>query len=330
MNEVIDVTARKVEEPLSLPERVIELQGEIKALHRQYRELTVSYAVEIGRRLTEAKELIPHGAWGAWLRDNVAFSQRTANDLMRMFSEYGADQQGVLGAEVESQAIANLSVTQAVRLLALPEDEREEMAAQAAAQGMSTRELEAAIRERDEARKAAEEAAADKEMARKSSYEALEQLSEARKERDEALQDAKEAVAQRTEARKEREEAARELKDARKYSGDLETKWAEAKKKLQELEKKLADEGTPKEKTASPDPETVRALEEARAEAERLKKELKASDADVAAFRVYFEGLQTQTGKIAELLSHMEPAKADKLRTAVRALLEKLKEEIGT
>ena len=295
MSEIIDVTARAAE---ALPERVVELQTEIKALHRQYRELTVSYAVEIGRRLKEAKELLPHGSWGGWLRDNVEFSQRTASDLMRMFEEYGAAQQGLLGAEVKSQAIADLSVTQAVRLLALPAEEREELAGQAAQ--MSTRELAEAIRERDEARKAAED----------------------------AEQDAKAAAEQRMEARRAAEEAAREKEQLSKLNSALEDKWAAAKKQAQELEKKLSEKAAAPVR-AVPDPETEKALQEARAEAERLRKELKASDAAVAEFRVYFEGLQVQAGKIEELLGRMEEDKAAKLRAAVRALLQKLLEGLG-
>ena len=302
MSEIIDVEARPV--PEALPERVIVLQTEIKALHRQYREMSVSYAVEIGRRLCEAKELLPHGAWGAWLRDNVEFSQRTAGDLMRMFEEYGADQQGLLGPEVKSQAIADLSVTQAVRLLSLPEDEREELAREVADQGMSTRELAQAIRERDEARKRAEEAEAD---------------------RDNWKQDA-----ETTRKKAEQDEA-----DLTKQAEDAEKSFFEAKKKADALERQLKEtqKATPAaasaEEILKATPELRRQLDEAREEAERLRKELKASDAAVAEFKVYFDGIQQQAAKMMKLLDRMEAEKAGKLRTAARAVLGQLLEELA-
>ena len=72
------------------PQREIGVvTAEIRQLVNQYRRITVAFAVEIGRRLTEAKSLLPHGEWGDWLREQVDFSQRTANNFMRVFEEYG-------------------------------------------------------------------------------------------------------------------------------------------------------------------------------------------------------------------------------------------------
>ena len=46
-------------------------------------------AVEMGRLLCEAKSLVPHGEWGAWLEANVDFSESKAQTLMRCYKEYG-------------------------------------------------------------------------------------------------------------------------------------------------------------------------------------------------------------------------------------------------
>ena len=40
-------------------------------------------AVEIGKRLKEAKSLVPYGEWGTWLKANVDYSERTANVFSR-------------------------------------------------------------------------------------------------------------------------------------------------------------------------------------------------------------------------------------------------------
>ena len=65
-NEIIEVESRDL--------TVVE--GEIRTLVTQYRTLTLGYAVEIGRRLVEAKSLLGHGEWGKWLEERVSFSQR--------------------------------------------------------------------------------------------------------------------------------------------------------------------------------------------------------------------------------------------------------------
>jgi hypothetical protein len=45
---------------------------------RRYAKEALLAAIEAGRALAEAKELLPHGAWQTWLRDNCAMSARTA------------------------------------------------------------------------------------------------------------------------------------------------------------------------------------------------------------------------------------------------------------
>ncbi|WP_144251287.1 DUF3102 domain-containing protein, partial [Mycobacterium tuberculosis] len=72
----------------------------------------------IGGKLIEAKELVTHGEWGTWLQNNVNYSQSTANNFMRVATEYS-----------DSQVFANLSYSQAVALLAVPSEEREQFVA---------------------------------------------------------------------------------------------------------------------------------------------------------------------------------------------------------
>ena len=33
--------------------------------------------------------MLDHGQWGPWLREEVDFSQSSANNFMRIFEEYG-------------------------------------------------------------------------------------------------------------------------------------------------------------------------------------------------------------------------------------------------
>ncbi|HBW36526.1 MAG TPA: hypothetical protein DEF89_14945, partial [Desulfosporosinus sp.] len=107
-------------------------------------------SVEIGRRLTEAKSMVNHGEWGKWLENSVSYSQSTANKLMRLFEEYGAKLTAAQDGS-NSESIPDLSYTQAIILLGIPEEERESFMAENDVADMSTRELKQAVRERDQA-----------------------------------------------------------------------------------------------------------------------------------------------------------------------------------
>lgn len=51
--------------------RLQQLAVEIITFDRQAKITAVSCAIEIGERLLEAKDLVPHGEWGTWLKENV-------------------------------------------------------------------------------------------------------------------------------------------------------------------------------------------------------------------------------------------------------------------
>ena len=127
--------------------RTIEaITGEILELKQRGGEVIL----DIGRRLLEAKGMLPHGEWLPWLNERVEFSERTAQKFMRLAQKWS-----------NTSALADLGATKALMLLALPEEEREEFVEDHNVIDMSARQLEQAIRERDEARKAAEAAKAD-------------------------------------------------------------------------------------------------------------------------------------------------------------------------
>ena len=123
---------------------------EIRNLQQQAQVVVLSYAIEIGRRLCEAKSVLDHGQWGPWLEEQVEFSQSTANNYMKIFERYGSEQLSLFG-DAKSQTLGNLPYTKALKLLAVPEEETEEFLETHDVEAMSTRELEKAIRERDEA-----------------------------------------------------------------------------------------------------------------------------------------------------------------------------------
>lgn len=104
-------------------DRENRIVGEIKLITEQTKQVVLMGSIEIGRRLTEAKALVKHGQWGAWLKDRIDYSQRTANNFMRIYKEYGET-----GLAEKSQSIANLSYTHALALLDVPAEERAKFA----------------------------------------------------------------------------------------------------------------------------------------------------------------------------------------------------------
>ena len=123
---------------------------EINSIKEQARKMVLFNSIEIGRRLSEAKLLLEHGEWGEWLDKSVDYSQRTASNLMRIFEEYGTSQITLFCDNAKSQALANLNYTQAVALLGIPQEDRESFIEKNDIDSMSTRELQAVIKDNQE------------------------------------------------------------------------------------------------------------------------------------------------------------------------------------
>lgn len=86
------------------------IAAEINAIKTQARNVVLTAAMEIGKRLIEVKAMLPHGTWGTWLEDNVDYSERTAQNLMSVYTTY----RGIAPEQIEgvgySQAVALLGV----------------------------------------------------------------------------------------------------------------------------------------------------------------------------------------------------------------------------
>ena len=89
---------------------------------------TIWEAVEIGRRLAEAKDLCRHGEWEGFISKETAFTARHANNLIRVFEGYGAQQKSLFGPELANRkTFSDLSFSKALALLAIEDEgEREE------------------------------------------------------------------------------------------------------------------------------------------------------------------------------------------------------------
>ena len=151
------------------------LAAEIRTIKSQTGRMVLNASIEVGRRLTEAKAKLPHGSWGEYLKNEVDYSPSQAQNLMRVFREYGSDQQSLFGGEAKSQTFGRLTVSQALSLLVIPDEgEREKFVLENDVEHMSVRELNEALKARD----AAEEKAAAAEDTARGLREEAERLRE--------------------------------------------------------------------------------------------------------------------------------------------------------
>ncbi len=297
----------------------------------EIRALTASMlngVIEIGRRMVEAKAILPHGEFGRWIAEETGYSSSTASNFMRIFEEYGASQGSLFGASANCQTIGNLPYSKALALLDVPAEERESFAVAVHAEEISTRELKEAIRERDDAIKAAAAA-----KARENEINTDLQIAEGRLE--DALKEAREQALAAEAARKELEELKARpvdvaverdedaIRAAEKQAAEAERqKW---KDKLSAAEEKAAKARAELEEKLKKAEEAAEAasgsaeIERLRGETERLRKQLSMSGEAETRFRLHFEAWQDAYKAMQADLAGMEPETAKKMRAAIKA-----------
>ena len=319
--------------------------------------------VEIGKRLLEAKQCLPHGAWGEWLKNEVDFSERTAQNFMRIAKEY-----------TNPQLIADIgnSASKAIMLLSMPEEEREEFVGEAheingeekTVAEMTNKELQEVLKELEAERKEKEqlkkqldlfedEAQRKQDEAVDAAYshgeEQIKRLSELKEQAEAAAREAEKKVAELqgevSELQMQKEQTT--LLDATELEKIRMEAEAEAKKKAEAaLQKKLdkaKKEAEKAKKEAKEAQAAIEAHEEAQKEAEEtalaLKERLKlvqeeadkkvrlAGNQEMAVFKVHFENVQMEFNEMMTCIDNLqekEPEKAGKMRTAMKSLCQNI------
>ena len=313
---------------------------EIKTIEGQVQRFAIYGCIEIGKRLVEAKEMVGHGGWGKYLEEKVSYSQQWATNLMNLYKEYGTAQESLFESFANSQSFGNIDVTKHILLLSVPAEEREAFAAEHDAENASTRELQAAIKERDAAKEVADTAealaremaeqldeAGEKlaaksqeiqflqakvEAAEKKQVEAtgkVDKLNEKLKRAVEAEKTAKELLA-KAQANPEIPEAMMEEMRQQVAISAAQQATAEIKKQLEAAQ------------IAAEEAENRRIAAEAKvAEAE---KKAKASSPEVALVSVYLQETQAQFNKMVGAIKKVEavdPETGKKLRQNVKEKL---------
>ena len=163
--------------------------------------------LQLGRVLTEARPLVPHGEWGEWVETNAYLPKRRAEEYMKAWLVFGNDPRA-----------AQLGPSQIIALLPMSDEERETMLARDDLDGLSVRELKEAIRaQREELRAEALAEARDAIDRAEEAREAAEEARDAAEARVEELERREaEAAEDQIEAAMERgrEEGREELNEA--------------------------------------------------------------------------------------------------------------------
>ena len=295
------------------------IESEINILTSQAQSMALHYIFEIGKRLAEAKALVPHGGWSEWLSEKVNYSQRTASNYIKLYEEYGSGQIDLFS---NSQPVANLDYSKALALLAVPRDERAEFIEENDVEHISKREVEKLIKERDEALKQAEQA-----------QELQDEIDTANERVSKAELDAAAKSQKVTELEQQLKKAQEDTKKAKDKLKELKANPVIPQEKLDELAKaaqeKAAEESAhqleektaelnEKLKTAQAEREAAQTEKVKAAEkAAELEKKLLLSSPEVTEFNFVFKQLQTDFEKLIELIDTIgksNPEVAQKFR----------------
>lgn len=274
------------------------IAGEINVIKAQAREVYCRSAIEIGRRLVEAKAMVPHGGWLEWLEVNVEYSERTAQELMRMYEEYGK--------QTNPQSIADLSYTQAVILLGLDRKTRTELLESGTVADMSTRDL------RDEVRRLNEEI--EKRQV------TIDQLLGDQEKAEEKMRDAEAQMDEVDALREEREKAMRDAEKARRLAEDMKERAEKGEGEARRLRAELEAEKNKPEPL--PVVEKVEVVPpDVEAELNTLRERARtAPNEKVVLLREAYRQLTEQFKAIEKLISEvdeLEPATAERYRVGV-------------
>ena len=256
-------------------EKLARLATEINTIKVQVQQVVQNGTLEIGQRLIQAKAAVPHGCWGQWLKEKVDYSERTAQMLIATYERFGNGQQKLFGKSADPELVAQLNRSQMFALMSIKneddcvafmEEHKEELP------DMSKRELEQAIKERDQAKKDLEawrtqcdnltdtaNKATQRAEKLKAENETLQKSLELEKRNaSDAYHDTEEAQRQLCEERTKYEEQLKALKEARETTENeelkrLQVEIAVSAGKIKQLEQQLEEAAKPQPVAAPPE-----------------------------------------------------------------------------
>ena len=304
---------------MSLPRTIETVTGEILNLKREAGEAIL----DIGARLIEAKGMLSHGEWLPWLNERVELSERTAQKFMKLAREWS-----------NPNTLADLGASKALMLLAVPAEERDSFVEEHNVIDMSARQLEQAIKERDEARKAAEIAKSEASLAEQSRAKMEADMAMTKETLRALLEEKKRADQDVYRLQQELDEfQSRPVEVAVETVADPEAIAKATAEAVAEMQDKLDKAKAAKAKAEEKRKEAEAALEQAQVQlkdAEQARKNaVLSSDEDMATFKVLFQQSQEQAKKMRGILLKLRNRPDQTAAQGAEKALKALAEAIG-
>lgn len=296
----------------------------------------------IGRGLIEAKALLSHGEWLPWLEERVEFSEKAAQRFMLLARKYS-----------NPTTLSDLGASKALILLAIPDEVRDEFieaphvvdGEEKTVTDMSVRELKAAIKERDEALRAAAQAQAEQ----KAAEDAREKMAEDMRLANERIAGLNAEVEERSAEARDRQKMLdlltaelKKLKDRPvevAVQADPAAVEAARKEAEERMQAQVDEANAAHEKAKAGLMELNSALQRAKLEREQVEVELRkqlaqaekkaalAANEDLMLFRTLLDQVQRMVNQMGGVLMKVRPKDPEKAQGLVRAL-EALSEKI--
>ena len=281
----MNIVETEYKEITSIQERETEqLTIEVNTIYQQMEtigSIGLQLAAEAGERLIEIKGRLAHGEFESWCKDNLTFSKRKAENMMR-WSQKCKDENSIFS---KTQTFTDLGISKVWALLSAPEDVAEEVIKEGASD-MSVRELQDEISRLKSEKKTAQEYARATEEEQANLEEEIEilkrQLEESRRESE----------------RKAEDENSQSTPEAEEEIEKLKKKLEVAEANLQKTKEKLKKEKNNSEKKIE------EAISQAKAEAQK-EAEKKASESFADITKKYEES-QNVINKLQTALANSE------------------------
>lgn len=291
------------------------IADEINEIKREVEGAIINGAIEIGKRLCEVKAMLPVGSWGQWLQENVDYSERTAQNMMAVYNEYG--KKGI------PEGLRNASLTNALAMIGLSEDVKHQLIDEGAPEDMSTRELKKRIAEleaeREKAQLTIEGLLEDKQEAVKQA-EAVEK--DASRQAENVRELLKKSEAEKEELRRSMLEATSKAQSEAEELAQIRRERDDFKRRYDEAQKQVNMEPAVIEKDSQETLDRLSELEQQLKEAKRGESE------GMILFRAEWNRMVGSFKSCMEMIGRVErddgPDKARQLKEALAASAKKM------
>ena len=328
----MNIVETEYKEITSIQERETEqLTIEVNTIYQQMEaigNIGLQLAAEAGERLIEIKGRLAHGEFESWCKDNLTFSKRKAENMMR-WSQKCKDENSIFS---KTQTFTDLGISKVWALLAAPEDVAEEVIKEGASD-MSVRELQDEISRLKSEKKTAQEHARASEEEQANLEEEIgalkRQLEEARRESE---REAENENSQSTpEAEEEIEKLKKKLETAetnlQKTKEKLKTEKNNSEKKIEEAISKAKAEAQKEAeaKTSKSLEDITKKYEESQSVINKLQTALSNSENKaLAIFKVKSDLLQESFNSCLASIEDVaaeDQEKGDKMKAALRQIM---------